>query len=280
MKEHDHVPKGICRHCKKEGHYMRDCIEFLKWLNMRGKNKCKDLITSIDESMYLDYLSYTCWIDSGAIIYAVNSLQGLSMWRTLPKGERTIRVTNGVEADVEAIGELPLEISIDFTLYLHDVLYVPSMRRNLIFVSCLDDDVFDCLFGKKQCLIKYNDEIASHAFRHDKLYLLSLKDSINVISSENDVNISSSKNKRKRIDDVSSKLWHHRLTHISRGSIEHLVKESILPVLEFSDFEQCIDCIKGKCVNKLRKHKKKGMDIRNNSYEYLRSVSHSICGWL
>jgi hypothetical protein len=44
------------------------------------------------------------------------------------------------------------------------------------------------------------------AFRHDKLYLLCTKDSINVVSSENDVNVSSSKNKRKRIDDVSSKL--------------------------------------------------------------------------
>jgi hypothetical protein len=67
------------------------------------------------------------------------------------------------------------------------------------------------------------------AFRHDKLYLLCTKDSINVVSSENDVNVSSSKNKRKRIDDVSSKLWHHRLGHISRGRIGRLVKELILP---------------------------------------------------
>jgi hypothetical protein len=32
------------------------------------------------------------------------------MRRTLPKGERTIRVANGKEANVEAIGVLPLEI--------------------------------------------------------------------------------------------------------------------------------------------------------------------------
>jgi hypothetical protein len=57
MKEHDHVPTGVCRHCKKEGHYMRDFVEFLKWLNMHGTNKCKDLITSIDESLFLDYSS-------------------------------------------------------------------------------------------------------------------------------------------------------------------------------------------------------------------------------
>jgi hypothetical protein len=62
------------------------------------------------------------------------------MRRTLPRGEITIRVVNGEEAAVEAIGELPLEISNVFTLYLHDVLYVSSMRRNLISVSYLDDD--------------------------------------------------------------------------------------------------------------------------------------------
>jgi hypothetical protein len=74
-------------------------------------------------------------------------------------------------------------------------------------------------FGKKQCLIKYSDEIMSCAFRHDKFYLLSLKDFINVISSENDVNVSSSKNRHKRIDDVSSKLWHHHLSNILRGGL-------------------------------------------------------------
>jgi hypothetical protein len=88
-------------------------------------------------------------IDSGAAIYVINSLQGLSMRRTLPRGERTIRVVNGEEVEVEVIGELPLAISNGFTLYLHDVLYVSSMRMNLIYVSCLDDDGFDCLFGKK-----------------------------------------------------------------------------------------------------------------------------------
>jgi hypothetical protein len=139
------------------------------------------------------------------------------MRRTLPRGERTVRVANGEEVEVEAIGELPLEISNDFTLYLHVVLYVPSMRRNLIYVSRLDDDGFDCLFGKKQCLITFNGEVVGCTIMHDKLYLFSIKDSINVVSSKNNVNVSPSKNKRKKIDDVSSKLWHHCLGHISKG---------------------------------------------------------------
>jgi hypothetical protein len=38
------------------------------------------------------------------------------MRRALPRGERTIRVANGEEAKVEAIGALTLEINNDFTL--------------------------------------------------------------------------------------------------------------------------------------------------------------------
>ena len=59
--------------------------------------------------------------------------------------------------------------------------------------------------------------------------------------------------KRKRTHD-SSKLWHCRLGHILRGRIERLVKNDILPPLEFLGIDQCIDCIKGKYV----KHIKKG----------------------
>jgi hypothetical protein len=55
------------------------------------------------------------------------------------------------------------------------------------------------------------------AFMHDKLYLLSIKDFINIVSSDNNMNVFSSKNKRKRINGVSSKSWHYRLGHILRG---------------------------------------------------------------
>ena len=59
--------------------------------------------------------------------------------------------------------------------------------------------------------------------------------------------------KRKRTQVESSKLWHCRLGHISRERIERLVKNEILHSLEFSDLEQCIECIKGKFVKKIKK---------------------------
>ena len=96
---------------------------------------------------------------------------------------------------------------------------------------------------------------------------------MNVVSTENE-NASSSMNatnKRKRVHDVSSKLWHCHLGHILRGKIERLIKKSILSPLEFSDLEQCIDCIKGKYVKKIKKDVKRSARI-------LEIIHIDICG--
>ena len=117
------------------------------------------------------------------------------------------------------------------------------MRRNLISVSRLDDDGYDYHFDNVKCQIVINNKCVGLAFRQDKLYLLSLSENVNDVSTENE-NASSSMNeinKRKRVHDVSLKLWHYCLGHISRGRIERLIKKSILLPLEFSDLEQCID---------------------------------------
>jgi hypothetical protein len=87
-------------------------------------------------------------------------------------------VANGIKAEVEVIGELPLELNNGFELKLIDVLYVPSLRRNLIIVSHLDDDGYDCHFGNGQCKIMFNNKCVGLAFRQDKLYLLSLYENV------------------------------------------------------------------------------------------------------
>jgi hypothetical protein len=81
----------------------------------------EDHVTFINESLFLSYSKFTWWIDSGATIHVVNFLHDFHM-RTLRRRERSIRVTNGVEAEVEVIGELPLELNNGFMLHLHNVL--------------------------------------------------------------------------------------------------------------------------------------------------------------
>ena len=86
------------------------------------------------------------------------------MRRTLQRGERRIKVANGVEAQVEAIGDLSLALVDGFLLKLSDVLFVPSLRRNLISVSRLDDYGYDCHFGNDKFHIVYNNKCVGLAF--------------------------------------------------------------------------------------------------------------------
>ena len=109
------------------------------------------------------------------------------MRRTLQRGERRIKVANRVETEVEAIGDLSLELDDGFVLQLSDVLYVPSLRRNLIKFSRLDDDGYDCYFGNGKCQIVFNNKCVGLTFRQDKLYLFSLSENVNDVSTENDM---------------------------------------------------------------------------------------------
>ena len=68
--------------------------------------KDEDIIIFIDKSLYLSYAKSTWWIDSGATIHVVNSLQRFRMSRILQRGERKIKVANGVEVEVEEIEHL------------------------------------------------------------------------------------------------------------------------------------------------------------------------------
>ena len=154
------MDKDTYRWCHKTKHYQKDCPEFLKHLIRKGE----DIITFVDESLYLSYAKSTWWIDSGATIYIANSLQEFHTRRTLQRGERHIKVANEVKAEVEAIGELPLELNDGFVLKLTDVLYVPSLRRNLISVSRLDDDGYDCHFGNGKCKIMFSHKCVGLAF--------------------------------------------------------------------------------------------------------------------
>jgi hypothetical protein len=166
-----------------------------------------------------------------------------------------------------------------FTLCLNNVFYVPSLSRNLISVSCLDDDGFNCQFDNRQCLILFDNKVVGLAFRQDKLYMLSIHENVNVVCNDEDVvckeKSSSSTNvssKYKRCDDVTSaKLWHYRLDHILRGRIERLIKDDILTPLDFSNSDYYIDCIKEKYAKQVKKGEAK------RSVEVLEIIQMDIC---
>ena len=104
-----------------------------------------------------------------------------------------------------------------------------------------------CEFGNSVCNIKFHNISVGLGHLQVDLYLLSLGDNYSVM------NVCDTMHKRKRDNETSSKLWHCRLGHISKGRMERLIKDEILQELDFSDSEQYISCIKGKYAKTIKK---------------------------
>ena len=114
-------------------------------------NKGENIISFVNESLYIQYSKSTWWIDSGATVHVANSLHGFHSTRTTQRSERHIKVANGVQADVEAIGDVSLELVNSFMLVLRYVLLVPSLQRNMISVSRMDTYGYGCHFENGKC---------------------------------------------------------------------------------------------------------------------------------
>ena len=111
---------------------------------------------------------------------------------------------------MEAVGDISLELVNGFMLVLKDVLFVPSLQRNLISVSRLNTDGFGCHFANGKCELLLNNNCIGDAFLYNDLYLLSMCDKVHFVCEVNVIESLSEKEtkKRKRTQDTSSKLWH------------------------------------------------------------------------
>jgi transposase InsO family protein len=233
-----------CFFCKKKGHMKKECAKFQKWLADKGNT----ISFVCYESNMVNVNINTWWIDSGSTIHISNSLQGLQNLRKPVGSEQSILSGNKMGSHVEAIGTCYLTLSSGFVLELEKTFYVPSFSRNLISVSRLVPFGYSFNFSEIYFSLFYKSDCVGNGILSDGLYCINLQN--NVIYDSMHVNTGT---KRCVINDDSSKLWHRRLGHISIERIKRLVNEGVLNTLDFTDFETCVDCIKGKQTNKSKK---------------------------
>ena len=125
--------------------------------------------------------------------------------------ERYIYVENGNKAAVKAIGLFRLELDSGYTSDLKKTFVVPSLRRNLIPVSCLDKYGYYCSFRNEMVSLYLNSSIIGIGSLTNKLYKLNIK----AFNGNETLHSSNYGIKRKLTNENSSMLWHRRLGHIS-----------------------------------------------------------------
>jgi len=159
---------------------------------------------------------------------------------------------NRVKALVEAVGTYRLKLDIGHHLDLREPLYVPRLSRNLVSLSKLDVTRYSFNFANGCFILFKHNYLIGTGVLCDGLYKLKLDDLYveTVLTQHHNVGT-----KCSLVNEQSTFLCHKHLGHISRERMERLIKNEILPNLNFTDLNNCVDCIKGKQT----KHTKKGV---------------------
>ena len=170
-------------------------------------------------------------------------------------------------------------------MILHDCLYVPKVRRNLISIPRLYSNGYSTLFNKTPIFIKWNDDVICYGSLVDNLYLLNpilpCKLTLtNLIIRENYIFLVN-----------QTQLWHLRLGHINLDRICRLVMIGHLSPLDMTALPVYEPCLKGKMTMRPFKAKvyraKDVLDLVHTDICGLMSVRDvdwktyfSFCAWL
>ena len=129
-------------------------------------------------------------------------------------------------------------------LILEDCLYVPNVRRNLIFATYLGRHGYYVIL-KDSVVIKKDKVFIWPGNIVDGLYILA-PDKHELYNSELDNNSHIKSLKRKFPSTSNAYLWHLHLGHINSKRIQRLMKDGLLEPLDFNEFSICKSCLEGK----------------------------------
>uniref|UniRef100_A0A2N9FQW6 CCHC-type domain-containing protein n=1 Tax=Fagus sylvatica TaxID=28930 RepID=A0A2N9FQW6_FAGSY len=147
----ENKPQDACYQCGERGHYKINCP-----LNKRSKNKGKEIAMTITEALVIESPSTSWWVDSAATRHIARNCELFVDLKEKQLGEHRVYMGNNTYSNV--LGERRCKFSIgDSVIVLNNVLYVPSIRRNLIFVLVLDEKGFEVKMKSGRVFISKDD---------------------------------------------------------------------------------------------------------------------------
>ena len=142
---------------------------------------------------------------------------------------------NNSKAEVKGIGTCKLVMRGGRILLLHDVLYAPEIRRNLISVNVLLSLGYVLIFKDNGLDIFLNSVLVGTGYMLDGFIVLNT----NVDSCVNEScfsYVTSASNANTNVN-----MWHSRLGHIGQDRMKLLAREGILSPLAKIDLPICKD---------------------------------------
>lgn len=228
-----------CYKCGKIGHMANRCKRKTKKTAKPQQPADTANIDALNIQIGNVSSNHTFLIDSGASHHVVNDLK----WFTTYEQFTSIRnVRMGSSHSLSAYGEGLVILAVGendqlVNVELHNVMYVPKMRHNLISVSSLTDDGYT-VAANKHAMTLCKNNISVTASRIDKLFALRVSDVVSIKAVE--FNESLCPEPRK----TSLRLAHQTLGHIGIDKVKQLLTRYKINYED--DFTECESCVQGK----------------------------------
>ena len=167
-------------------------------------------------------------------------MKALKNSRSLTKSEVDLRVGTKARVVALAVGTYDLSLPTGLVLSLENCFYVPTVRRNIISIFCLDKKGFAFFIKNSKCNIYKDNIFYGYAPCTSGLYVLDADDTSGMPIYNIDT-------KRSKSNDLNfTYLWHCRLGHINEKRISKLHQNGLLNSFDYESFDTCEFCLLGK----------------------------------
>ena len=273
QKQKSGIKKGKCFNCGKKGHFARDCRKPKK---SNEKHEQQANFTETDDMNALFWGSSNTnndecsiwYIDSGASQHMSCNKSWIKNYNEFSVPE-SVRLSDNRTVEALGKGSIWLRVKADgkyIQAELSEVLYVPSLAKNLFSVRAVVDKNLTVIFKDEKCtILNSNGDVMGTGKKDGKLFILDC----NMVSYQ-------SHQGHSALAETSAKLWHQRFGHLGMRNLKILRDEKLVNGLSLSDTEDmsfCEGCTKGK-----QKRNAFPKNEATRSSELLGIVHSDVCG--
>ncbi|KAL0312905.1 UNVERIFIED_CONTAM: Retrovirus-related Pol polyprotein from transposon TNT 1-94 [Sesamum radiatum] len=177
-------------------------------------------------------------LDTGASKHFCSNKELFQEFKKATDGE-CVYMGNSAIAGVWGKGKVLLKLTSGKTVALQDVLYVPSLRRNLISGSLHNKVGLKIVLEADKVIITRGGDFIGNGYLSDGLFVLN---TLPVISNK------STSNSAYIVESIN--IWHGRLGHVNFDSIKRLKSMNLINTFEASKCTKCSICVESKFVKK------------------------------
>nr|KAJ0219071.1 hypothetical protein LSAT_V11C300118320 [Lactuca sativa] len=224
--------KVVCWNCNKPGHFKKDCR--LRKVNKDGAGPSGSKDPEKQQGQISDD-NVAWWVDSGATSHVCKDLYWFKDFQPINDGS-VVKMGNVATEPIKGIGSVLLTFTSGKCLCLNNVLYVPGIRKNLVFEIVLNNCGYKQVLESDKYILSRHGSFIGFGYVCNGMIRLN----INYLFIDNSVcmaSTSTSNNFNKY------ELWHARLGHIHYKRLKDMSKMSLIPSFDMQNNKKCKTCM-------------------------------------